>query len=97
MDQYTNAGGRQRCPIKIEMAIDLSLRGQFRINARAAQEIEGKLGLREQFVPEMQWKVFIHTAQARDKMILERANGAFSGVAAMETRWYELIIDLRFA
>jgi hypothetical protein len=38
--------------------------------------------------------MLVHTAKAGNEVILECANGTFSGIAAMDTRWHELELDL---
>jgi hypothetical protein len=42
----------------------------------------------------MQREVFIDAAKPGDEIILERADGAFGGVATMQSRGHELIVDL---
>ena len=41
----------------------------------------------------MQGKVFINAAKARNEVILERANGSFGSVAAMNARRDELVVN----
>jgi hypothetical protein len=41
----------------------------------------------------MQWKIFIHAAVSRNKVILKCSNGTFGGVAAMNVGGHELKID----
>jgi hypothetical protein len=42
----------------------------------------------------MQWEIFIHTTEARNKVILKRSYGTFGGIAAMNAGWYKLKIDV---
>ncbi len=48
----------------------------------------------EEFVPQMEREIFVDAAQAGDEVIFERANCTFSGVAAVETRRHQLIVDV---
>jgi len=41
----------------------------------------------------MKWEILVNTAQARNEMIFERANGSFGGVATMDARRDQLVID----
>jgi hypothetical protein len=39
-------------------------------------------------------KVFVNTAEASDEVVLEGADSAFGGVAAMGAGRYQLVVDL---
>ena len=60
---------------------------------RAAKKIQREHGLREKFVPELEWKIGVGAAEAGDEMVLESANGALGGVAAMDAWGHELESD----
>jgi hypothetical protein len=45
----------------------------------------------------VEWEVFVDAAQASNEMILEGADGAFGGIAAMDSWWGELEVNFFFA
>ncbi len=49
--------------------------------------------MREQLVPEVQRKIFVDAAEARNKVVFERAHGTFDSVAAMKTWGNKLEVD----
>jgi hypothetical protein len=50
----------------------------------------------EQLVPEVKGKVFVDAAEASNEVILEGSDSAFSGIAAVDPRWYQLEVNLLF-
>ena len=42
----------------------------------------------------MNGKVLVHTAQAGDEVILERADGAFGSIATMDVGWSKLEVNI---
>jgi hypothetical protein len=79
--------------IEIEVAMDLGPRRQFWIDSRPTEEVEGQLGLREETIPKMEGKVFIHAAEPGDKMIFEGTNSTFGSITAVDTRGCKLVVD----
>jgi hypothetical protein len=61
----------------------LCMRRQLRIDAGATQQSKRQLGLREQFVPQMEREVFVDATQPGNEVILERADRAFGRIAPM--------------
>jgi hypothetical protein len=45
-------------------------------------------------VPEVQREVFVGAAEPGDEAVLERVNGVFSGIAAVDMGWDKLEIDI---
>jgi hypothetical protein len=83
VNEDPNSGWSQRCPIKIEISIEGSIRRQLGMETRGAQEIQRDKGLGHQAIPQMQWKILVEAAEARDEMIFESADGAFSSIASV--------------
>jgi len=52
----------ERCAVEIEGTVDLGVGGELGVDTRAAQEVQGDLGLGEEFVPEGQREVGIDAA-----------------------------------
>jgi hypothetical protein len=50
-------------------------------------------GLGQEAVPKMEREVLIGTAKTGNEVIFEGLDGAFSGVAGMDTGWDKLEID----
>ena len=48
----------------------------------------------KEFVPKVKREVWVGAAEPGDEVVLERSDGAFSGVATMETGWDELAVDV---
>ncbi len=67
----------------IKGAVALSVCLQFGVDARAAEQIERRFRLGEEFVPQVKGKIIINTAESRNEMVFERAYSTFGGVAAM--------------
>ena len=55
-----------------------------------AHKIESGGGEWNQAAPHMHWKVWVNAADTGQKMILERSNGIFESVHAMDVRQDEL-------
>ena len=64
------------------------------VDARGARHVQGVLCLGQSLVPQLRWEVFGRGAEARDKMVLERLDGAFSGVDVMFVRWNKMPFDV---
>jgi hypothetical protein len=88
------AGGAQGGAVEVKGAVNLGPRGKFWIDARTTEEVQGNLCLGEKTIPKVDWEVFIHAAEAGDKMIFKSADGPFCGVAAMDARGNKLVIDI---
>lgn len=94
MDEDTDAGRCQGGPIVVEHAVDVGIRRQLRVKARGAEKIEGLDGLRQEAVPQIHRKIWGDGGQSCHKVVFERANGTFCGVAAVDGRWGQLHIDI---
>ena len=49
--------------------------------------------MREEFVPQVQGKIFVDATKAGDEMVFECANCTFGSIVSMEPRRHELIVD----
>lgn len=58
----TDAGWCNGRSVEVEVAVELCPGGEFWVEAGAAEEVEGKLGLREKAIPEVNWEVFVDAA-----------------------------------
>ena len=94
MDENADAGRGQGCAVEIEEAVQLRPSGEVGIEAGTAQEVESEYGLGDKAIPQVQGEGFVDTAEASDEMILEGADGAFSGVATMDARRSKLEVDV---
>jgi hypothetical protein len=43
--------------------------------------------LRKEPVPKVDWELFVDATEASNEVILEGLDGAFGGVARMDSRW----------
>ena len=53
--------------------------------------------MRHKTIPQVEREVFVDAAQSSNEMILEGADGAFGGIAAMNAWWGELKGNFFFA
>jgi hypothetical protein len=90
VDEDSSARRSNGSTVEIEGAMDLGPCGELGIDSRAAKKIQREHGLGEKFVPELEWKIGVGAAEAGDEMVLESANGALGGVAAMDAWGHEL-------
>ncbi len=67
--------------------MDLGVGGEAGIDAGTTKEIHGDERLGQEAVPKMKRKVFVSAAETGDEMVLERADGTFSGIAAVDIGW----------
>ena len=83
--------------VEIVCAVHLCVGGEFRIDAGTAEQIQCDFRLGEKLVPQMKWKVLVDAAKSGNEVILEGADRAFGGIAAMHAGWNELKIDVGVA
>ncbi len=69
--------------VEIVRAVNLGVGGQLWVYSRRTEQIECESGLWEKLVPEIEGEVGVSAAEARDEVIFERLDGAFSPVASM--------------
>ena len=93
VDQDSNARGRNGRAIEVDGAMELGMRRKFGVDARAAEEIECEFSLGQEPIPKVQGKVLVDTAQAGNKMVLERADGAFGGIASVQSWRHKLEVN----
>ena len=67
---------------------------QLGVDARSSYEVERQDRLVEEAIPEVEREVRVNAAEAGDEVILEGANGAFRGIAAMDPRGGQLEVDV---
>ena len=67
---------------------------EARVDAGAAEEVEGDERLGEEFVPEGEGEVGVGAAEAGDKVVFEGADGAFGGVVAVDVWRSQLEVDV---
>ena len=96
MDNDADPRGCDWGAVEVEMATNLCPSRQLWVGARATEQVESDFCLGQQTVPQVEWKIFVHTAQASNKMFLECANCALGRVATVVVRWHELKIDVLF-
>jgi len=82
--------------VVVEGAVELGLGGETGVDAGAAEEVEGDERLGKEAVPQVEGEVGVSGTEAGDEMIFERADGAFGGIAAVEVRGDQLVVDLVF-
>ena len=81
MEEDRGAWGPERCGIEREGAEDLGMGGQLRVDAGATEQVEGKLGLRQEQIPKMEWEVGVGGAKTCDEVVFESSNGTFGSIA----------------
>lgn len=94
VDEHFGAGWSKRGAVVIERAMDLGPSGESRIDSRSSEQVQGEDGMGHQPVPKMERKVGVSAGKASDKMILERADGTFSGVGSVDARGNKLEVDV---
>ena len=80
----------------VKRAIEMSVRGQLRIGARLAKEVESEESLFEEVVSENEREIRMSAAQSSDEVVLEGLDGSFSEIATMEAGRRELVSDVLF-
>ena len=75
----------------------MGFRKKLWIDTGGTEKVELQSSMRNEAVPEMQWEVWVATAEAGDEVILLRLDGAFCGVCAMEVQRNEFEIDAGIA
>ena len=53
--------------------------------------------MRHKTIPQVEREVFVDAAKASNEVILEGADGAFGGIAAVDAWWGELKVNYFFA
>ena len=96
MGDHTDSGGSKRCFVEVELAEQLCPGRKFRIDARAADDVEAEDGLGQQMIPKVQWEVFVNAAEASDEVVFESADCAFSSIVTMHARWNKLKVHVFF-
>jgi hypothetical protein len=96
LDVNEDAGPRwgQRRAIVVEGAVDLGIGREARVDAGAAEKVEGDEGLWKETIPKVQGKVGVGAAEASNEMIFERPNGTFGGIASVDAGRGELEVDV---
>ena len=91
-----NSGARRckRRTIVVESAMDLGVGRELGIDTGTAEKVQGDESLGEEAIPKMQRKVGVGAAESGNEVVLERVDGAFGGVAAVDTRRGKLEIDI---
>ncbi len=79
-----DAGWSEWRLVEIVRTVNLCMGGQLRINSGRTEQIECESGLWEKLVPEIEGEGGVSAAEARDEVVFERLDGAFSPVATME-------------
>lgn len=93
MDEDADAGGSDGGAIEIKGTVELGPGRQTRVQAGAAEQVQGEKGLRKEAIPEVKWKVLVGAAEAGDEMVLESTDCAFGGVAAMGVGRHKLKVN----
>ncbi len=60
----------------------------------ATKEIQGQFSLREEVIPQVNWKLFVGAAEASNEMVFEHVNGTFRSIATVDMGWDQLGIDM---
>ena len=79
--------------VEVERSMELCPCREFGIESGASHEIKGELGLGKKAIPQVQWKIFVDTAESCNEVILPCTDGAFSSVSTVGSRDNKLILD----
>jgi hypothetical protein len=96
MGDRTNCGGGNRCFVEVEAAEQLCPCRKFRIDARAAGDVEAEDGSWQQMIPKVQWEVFVNAGEGSDEVIFESTDCALSSIPTMHSRWNKLKVCVFF-
>ena len=66
------------------MATDLGVGGEFGVDSRASQKVEGDVGLWNEAAPEVHGKVGVAAAPDGDEVVLGSADRSLGGVASVD-------------
>ena len=80
--------------VEVGCTKELCMCGQLWVDSGHSQQVEGKCGLWDQAVPEVEREVCVDAGHAGDEVVLEGADGAFCGVAAVHLWWCQLVLDV---
>lgn len=86
MGQHTNSRRSNGGPVKIKVSMDLGPSREVGIDSGATHQIEREKTLGEEPVPQVHGELGVDTAKASNQMVLECSDGAFSGIAPVDTR-----------
>jgi hypothetical protein len=67
--------------------------GELRVQSRGPQEIQCDFRLRQEPVPQVQWKGGVDRGESCHKVFFESPDGALRGVAEMAVRRHQLLIS----
>ena len=93
MDDDAGTKGSKGGAVEVKGTIEVSFRGQSRVEAGGAEEIQGSGGLGEKVTPKVKGEKFVSATDDGDKMILEGLNGALGSVASVIVGWDELEVN----
>ena len=94
MGQHTNSRRSNGGPIKVKVSVNLSPGREFWIDSGSPHQIEREKTLGEEPVPQVHGELGVNTAKASNQMVLESSDGAFSGIAPVDTRRDQLVINI---
>jgi hypothetical protein len=96
MDEDPDARRCKRGTVKVENATDMGIGGEVGMEPAGAQEVEGLESLGQKSIPEMEGEVRWGGTQSGNEVVLKGADGALSGIPAMDVGRSELGIDVVF-
>jgi hypothetical protein len=70
--------------VDVEGAVDLGVGGEFGVDSRASQKVEGDVGLWNQAAPQVHSKVGVAAAEDGDEVVLGSADRSLGGVASVD-------------
>jgi hypothetical protein len=93
VDEDADAGWRDGSSVEVVAAMELGVGGELGVDAGATEEVESQQCLGQEAIPQVHGKFFVQATEPCDEVILERADGAFRGIATMDARRNKLEVD----
>lgn len=94
MDEDTTTHRGKGCCVEVKRAMEELPCGDPRIERRLAEEIEREFCLREEKVPEIGGKRFVHTSEDCKEVVLEGSDGPLRSIAAVHFWGHQLKLGM---
>ena len=96
MDEDATTNWTKWCLVEVKRAMEEFPCGDSWIKRRLAEEIEREFRLREEKVPEIGGKRFVHTSEDCKEVVLEGSDGPLRSIAAVHFWGHQLKLGMPF-
>ena len=93
MNEDTDAGWGDGSSVEVEKSVELSPGRQFGVDTGGSKQVDCELSLFDKFIPEFHGEIGVSGTETGNEMVLECADSAFGGIAAMAAWGDQLIVN----